>query len=424
MNPARADRAKSTSSVMANSIEQPLADTQARAIAGIRLATAASGTRYKNRTDLTLIEIAPGATVECLFTRNKFCAAPVTVAREHWATGLCRYLVINAGNANAGTGTPGEQRCLEVCAAIAKAAGCASADVLPFSTGVIGQQLNAAALSAPAPALVAGLAAAGWNNAAAAIMTTDTRPKIRSVEVRDGARRFAVTGIAKGSGMIKPDMATMLAYVATDAAVTPAVWKAIARRATNLSFNRITVDGDTSTNDALVLIATGAADTSCVDSEAHPLYAQLAAAVQAVCLGLAQDVIRDGEGATKFITVKVAGGHSEQDCLRVAYAVAESPLVKTALFASDPNWGRILAAVGRAGAERLAIHEVDLSIGGLPIVIGGEPAPAYTEAEAAVIMKKSAIEIDISIGRGQQTATVWTCDFSYDYVKINAEYRS
>ena len=409
---------------MANSIERPTADSQPRPIAGIRLATGASGTRYKNRSDLTLVEIAPGATVECLFTRNKFCAAPVIVAREHWAKGLSRYLIINAGNANAGTGTLGEERCLDVCAAVAKAAGCAAVDVLPFSTGVIGQQLNAPALAAPAPALVAALEADGWEQAAAAIMTTDTRAKIRSVEVRDGAHRFVVTGIAKGSGMIKPDMATMLAYVATDAAVTPAVWRAIAHRATELSFNRITVDGDTSTNDALVLIATGAADTPCVDSATHPLYARLAAAVQAVCLGLAHDVVRDGEGATKFITVKVSGGHSERDCARVAYAVAESPLVKTALFASDPNWGRILAAVGRAGAEHLAINEVALSIGGLPIVISGEPAPGYTEDEAAVIMKKTDIEIDITIGRGQETATVWTCDFSYDYIKINAEYCS
>jgi glutamate N-acetyltransferase/amino-acid N-acetyltransferase len=409
---------------MANLIERPQADTQPRPIAGIRLATGASGTRYKNRTDLTLLEVAPGATVECLFTRNKFCAAPVTVAREHWAQGQNRYLIINAGNANAGTGTPGEERCLEVCAAVAKAAGCATADVLPFSTGVIGQQLNAPALAAPAPALVAALAADGWAQAAAAIMTTDTRAKIRSIEVREGAQRFAVTGIAKGSGMIKPDMATMLAYVATDAAVTPAVWQAIARRATDVSFNRITVDGDTSTNDALVLMATGAADTSCVDSDEHPLFARLAAAVEAVCIGLAQDIIRDGEGATKFITVKVSGGYSERDCVRVAYAVAESPLVKTAMFASDANWGRILAAVGRAGAERLAIDEVNLSIGSLPIVIGGEPAPGYTEAAGSEIMKKPDIDIDITIGRGQETATVWTCDFSYDYVKINAEYRS
>ena len=409
---------------MANSTDRPPADTRPRPISGIRLATGASGTRYKNRSDLTLIEIAPGATVECLFTRNKFCAAPVAVARRHWTDGQSRYLIINAGNANAGTGTPGEQRCLEVCAAIAAAAGCATLDVLPFSTGVIGQQLNATALAAPAPALVAALKSDGWEAAAAAIMTTDTRAKLRSVEVRDGDTRFAVTGIAKGSGMIKPDMATMLAYVASDATVTAAAWRSIARRATELSFNRITVDGDTSTNDALVLVATGAAHAPCVDSESHPLYARLAAAVEAVCLGLAHDIVRDGEGATKFITVAVGGGHSEQDCLRVAYAVAESPLVKTALFASDPNWGRILAAVGRAGAEHLAINEVDLAIGGLPIVLGGEPAPGYTEAEAAVIMKKPDIDIAITIGRGEATATVWTCDLSYEYVKINAEYRS
>ncbi len=409
---------------MANSTERPRADTQPRAIAGIRLATGASGTRYKNRSDLTLIEIETGAAVECLFTRNKFCAAPVAIARKHWVDGQTRYLIINAGNANAGTGTQGEERCLEVCAAVAAAAGCATVDVLPFSTGVIGQQLNAAVLAAHAPALVATLKSDAWEQAAAAIMTTDTRAKLRSVEVRDGGIRFAVTGIAKGSGMIKPDMATMLAYVATDATVSAAAWRSIARRATALSFNRITVDGDTSTNDALVLIATGAANAVCVDSESHPLYARLAAAVEAVCLGLAHDIVRDGEGATKFITVKVGGGYSEQDCLRVAYAVAESPLVKTALFASDPNWGRILAAVGRAGAERLAINEVDLAIGGLPIVLGGEPAPGYTEDEAAIIMKRPDIDIAITIGRGDCTATVWTCDFSYDYVKINAEYRS
>ena len=409
---------------MANSTKRAVSDTQPRAISGIRLATGASGTRYKNRSDLTLIEIASGATVECLFTRNKFCAAPVTIARQHWVEGQSRYLIINAGNANAGTGTPGEERCLEVCAAVASAAACSTLDVLPFSTGVIGQQLNAAALSAPVPALVAALKSDGWGAAAEAIMTTDTRAKLRSVEVRDGETCFAVTGIAKGSGMIKPDMATMLAYVATDAKVSAAVWRSIARHATDLSFNRITVDGDTSTNDALVLIATGASNAPCVDSESHPLYDRLASAVEAVCLGLAHDIVRDGEGATKFITVEVSGGHSEQDCLRVAYAVAESPLVKTALFASDPNWGRILAAVGRAGAERLSINEVNLAIGGLPIVVGGEPAPGYTEAEAAVIMKRPDIDIGITIGRGDCAATVWTCDFSYDYVKINAEYRS
>ena len=409
---------------MANSIEPLQADATPRPIAGIRLAVGASGTRYKNRSDLTLIEVAPGATVECLFTRNKFCAAPVTIARDHWQRGKSRYLIINAGNANAGTGTQGEERCLEVCAAVAVAAGCTSADVLPFSTGVIGQQLDAAALSAPATGLVADLRHEAWELAASAIMTTDTRAKIRSVEVREGATRFAVTGIAKGSGMIKPDMATMLAYVATDAAVTPDLWRRIAHAATSRSFNRITVDGDTSTNDALVLIATGASGAPTVDGESHALYGKLVAAVEAVCLGLAHDVVRDGEGATKFITVAVSGGHSEQDCARVAYAVAESPLVKTALFASDPNWGRILAAVGRAGAERLVINEVSLAIGGLPIVLGGEPAPGYTEAEAAAIMQKSDIEIAISIGHGPATATVWTCDFSYDYVKINAEYRS
>lgn len=401
-----------------------VADTTPRPIAGIRLAVAASGTRYKNRNDLTVLEIAPESTVECLFTRNLFCAAPVTVARRHLAEGRARYVVINAGNANAGTGAEGEARCLEVCAALAAAGGVATADVLPFSTGVIGQQLNAQALSAPMPALVAALDADAWEPAAHAIMTTDTRPKLRSVAVEADGARFAVTGITKGSGMIKPNMATMLAYVATDAAVAPAVFREIARRACDLSFNRITVDGDTSTNDALVLIATAKSGAPRIDSLTHPLCARLAAAVEAVCLGLAHDIVRDGEGATKFVAVEVRGGHSEADCARVAYAVAESPLVKTALFASDANWGRILAAVGRAGAERLAIDEVDIAIGGVPIIAGGEPAAGYTEAQGAAVMKQPDIHIAISIGRGPHATTVWTCDFSYDYVKINADYRS
>ena len=410
---------------MASSIEPTAAAApHARVIAGIRLGIAASGTRYQNRNDLTLIEIAPGATVHCLFTRNKFCAAPVTIARRHWQAQAPRYLIINAGNANAGTGSAGFARALEVCTAVADAGGCLVAAVLPFSTGVIGQQLNASALAAAAPALTADLRSDGWDAAAAAIMTTDTRVKIRSVEVAAGGARFAVTGIAKGSGMIKPDMATMLAYVATDAAVTPDVWRSLAGTVTDCSFNRITVDGDTSTNDALVLIATGKSGAPCIDSDGHPLYRPLHDAIAAVCVALAQDIVRDGEGATKFITVKVSGGQTEQDCVRVAYAVAESPLVKTALFASDPNWGRILAAVGRAGAEHLLIADVDLAIGGLAIVRGGEPAPDYSEAAAAAIMRERDIEIAIGLGHGTASVTVWTCDFSYDYVKINAEYRS
>jgi glutamate N-acetyltransferase/amino-acid N-acetyltransferase len=398
--------------------------TDARPIAGIRLAVGATGTRYKNRNDLTLIELPAGAQVHCTYTRNRFCAAPISIARAHGERAPPRYLVINAGNANAGTGRAGEARALEVCAAVAQASGCQIEQVLPFSTGVIGQQLNATALAATVPALIGKLDAQAWDAAAAAIMTTDTRPKLRSIALELDGETINVTGIAKGSGMIKPNMATMLAYVATDARVSAPVWQAVCARAAETSFNRITVDGDTSTNDALVLIASGQGNCAIIDRDDHPHFAPLMEAVHAVCLALAHDIVRDGEGATKFIAVTVHGGTSEQACLRVAYAVAESPLVKTALFASDPNWGRILAAVGRAGVEDLDITTVDLNIGGLEIVRGGEPAPDYSEAAAARIMREQNIDIAIRLGAHTTTATVWTCDFSYDYVKINAEYRS
>lgn len=396
------------------------AQAQARAVGGIRLSATASGTRYKGRDDLTLIEIAPGSTVQCVFTRNKFCAAPVTIARQHAAQAAPRYLIINAGNANAGTGAAGLEAAVAVCAAVAASAGCRTEEVLPFSTGVIGQAMNTAALVAAVPALVPALAADGWDAAAAAIMTTDTRAKLRSARVGP----YTVTGITKGSGMIKPDMATMLAYVATDAALAPTVLARLAATVTEQSFNRITVDGDTSTNDALVLMATGAAREPRIDSESHAGYGPLLEAIGAVCRALAQDIIRDGEGATKFITVKVGGGATERDCLKVAYAVAESPLVKTALFASDANWGRILAAVGRAGVETMRIEDVGIAIGGYPIVAAGEPVPGYEESRAAAIMGQSDIEISIAIGPGPETVEVWTCDLSYDYVRINGEYRS
>jgi len=395
------------------------------AIAGIRLGVAESGTRYRSRKDLCLIEIAPDSVTHCLFTTNKFCAAPVTVARRHLASGTrSRYLVVNAGNANAGTGEGGLAAALRVCAAVAAETGVALEAVLPFSTGVIGQPLPAEQLAALVPDLAADLRADGWADAAAAIMTTDTRVKLRSARVNCDGTTFSVTGMAKGSGMIKPDMATMLAYVATDAAVSPEALHALAAEVAAGSFNRITVDGDTSTNDALAVIATGAAGNPPVAAPGMPIYAALRAALETVCVGLAQDIVRDGEGATKFVTVRVAGGHSETDCGRVAYAVAESPLVKTALFASDPNWGRILAAIGRAGAERLAIDEVDIDIGSHAIVRGGQPMADFDEAPVAQTMKQGDIDIDIRIGAGPCSTTVWTCDFSYDYVKINAEYRS
>ncbi len=401
------------------------ASTEPLAIGGVRLGVAESGTRYRSRKDLCLIEIAPGGVTHCLFTNNLFCAAPVTLARRHLASGTpARYLVVNAGNANAGTGEAGLAAALRVCAAVAAETDVALEAVLPFSTGVIGQPLPAERLAAVVPELAGDLRADGWVDAAAAIMTTDTRVKLRSARVNCGEGTFSVTGIAKGSGMIKPDMATMLAYVATDAAVAPTALRALAAEVAAVSFNRITVDGDTSTNDALALIATGAAGNDPVADASTPAYEALRAALEAVCVALAQDIVRDGEGATKFVTVRVDGGHSEADCRRVAYAVAESPLVKTALFASDPNWGRILAAIGRAGAERLAIDEVDIDIGSLAIVRAGQPMADFDEAPVAQAMKQGDIDIDIRIGAGPCSTTVWTCDFSYDYVKINAEYRS
>lgn len=393
-------------------------------IDGVRLAAGASGLRYRGRNDVALIEVPPGGRTACLFTTNRFCAAPVTVARAHLGECRPRYLVVNAGNANAGTGKQGEADARQVCAAIAEAAGCAATEVLPFSTGVIGARMNPAPIEAIVPALLEALSADAWEDAAGAILTTDTRSKLRSRDVPCGAATYHVTGFAKGSGMIKPDMATMLAYVATDAPLDEACLQAVARRAADESFNCITVDGDTSTNDAFVLIASGDLAGAPIVDDADSRYAAVAAAVADVCRGLAQDIVRDGEGATHFVTLRVRGGESREDCRRVAYTVAESPLVKTALFAADPNWGRILAAIGRAGLERLDIARVCIAIGGHDIVRDGEPVPGYDEREIAAAMAETDVDIDIVLGGGPAAAEVWTCDLSYEYVKINAEYRS
>jgi glutamate N-acetyltransferase/amino-acid N-acetyltransferase len=393
-------------------------------VAGLKLAATASGLRYKNRDDLCLVAIPEGAATHGVYTTNRFCAAPVIVARRHEASATPRFLIVNAGNANAGTGDRGVDAALEVCRAVARHGACAVEQVLPYSTGVIGQQLDSARLAECVPALFAGLAEDAWPRAAAAILTTDTRAKLRSATVVCGGQRFTVTGMTKGSGMIKPNMATMLAYVATDAAIARPVLAELAARATLRSFNRITVDGDTSTNDALVLIATGAAGNVSPKNIDDELGQALLAGFEQVCGELARDIVRDGEGATKFVTLHVHGGYSDEDCARVAYAVAESPLVKTALFASDANWGRILAAVGRAGAAQLDIEDVAIDIGPCPIVRGGQPVAGYDEAAVTAVIKQTNIDIDIVIGRGAHETTVWTCDLSYDYVKINAEYRS
>lgn len=392
-------------------------------IAGIRLATIAAGIRKTGRDDTVVIELAPGAKTGGVFTRNVFCAAPVELARRHLAAAAPRLFVINSGNANAGTGEQGVRDAQAVCAAAAAALGCAADEVLPFSTGVIGQRLPAEKMIAAMPAAIAGLAADGWASAARGIMTTDTVPKFASLTVATGAGRYRVTGIAKGAGMIKPDMATMLAFVATDAPVERAALQTLTRNLADGSFNRITIDGDTSTNDSCMLIATGAAGGPTL-APSHPDWTLFAGAVGQVFTELARAIVRDGEGATKLVSVAVSGGRSELDCLRAAYAVAESPLVKTALFAADPNWGRILAAVGRSGVPDLRIADVDIHIGGVPIVRGGEPVPDYEEAAVAAVMKTAEYEIGITIGKGSARGTVLTCDFSFDYVKINAEYRS
>jgi len=391
------------------------------AVAGMRLGTASAGVRKPGRRDLVVIELAPGSTSTGLFTRNAFCAAPVQLARDHLRRGASRYWVINTGNANAGTGAPGLAAARQVCAALAEATGVALEQVLPFSTGVIGELLPAGRIVAALPTALAALDGNGWPLAAEGILTTDTRAKGASRQVPlAGGGRLTVTGIAKGAGMIRPDLATMLAFVATDARLPAPRLRQLLEAAAERSFNRITIDGDTSTNDALMLAATGA--VACTLDEAA--IAALGEAVAEVCTELAQAIVRDGEGATKFVTVRVEGGADSAECLQVAYAVAESPLVKTALFASDPNWGRILAAVGRAGIEGLDVELVSLWLDDVLIAERGARAAGYTEAAGQQVMDREEIVIRIRLGRGASSETVWTTDLSHDYVRINAEYRS
>ncbi|MCB1727815.1 MAG: bifunctional glutamate N-acetyltransferase/amino-acid acetyltransferase ArgJ [Gammaproteobacteria bacterium] len=392
-------------------------------VRGIRLAVAAAGIRYKNRDDLLLIELGEGGACAAVFTRNAFCAAPVTVAREHLAKGPIRYLLINSGNANAGTGVPGLRAARETCRLLAGMAGCAMSQVMPFSTGVIGQDLPVDPFARAVPALLSGLREDNWALAAAAIMTTDTVPKLSSRTVALSGGEVTVTGITKGSGMICPDMATMLAYVATDARVSQPELQAMLGAAVDRSFNSITVDGDTSTNDACVLLASGASGIA-VESLDSPDGKLLSEAVQAVCAELAEMIVRDGEGATKLVRVHVQSAVDAAEARLVAYTVAHSPLVKTALFASDPNWGRILAAVGRAGVSGLDVDSIRIWLGEACIVSGGGRDPGYTEEAGKAVMKQSDIEIRIDLARGDAEVEVLTCDLSYDYVKINAEYRS
>jgi glutamate N-acetyltransferase/amino-acid N-acetyltransferase len=368
--------------------------------------------------------MAPGGTAAAVFTTNAFCAAPVIVARAHLARNAPRYCLVNAGNANAGTGTAGIAAAEAACAALAAHGGCADGEVLPFSTGVIGEHLPVDRIAAALPGLLAGLRTDGWGDCARAIMTTDTMPKGCSVQVQLDGGTVTVTGMAKGAGMIHPNMATMLAFIATDAAIDAAVLQVLLRECMTRSFNRITVDGDTSTNDACVVLASGVAGNPRITDPGCAAATTLRNSLAEVCVSLAQSVVRDAEGATKFITVVVEGGRDEAECLRVCHAVATSPLVKTAFFASDPNWGRILAATGRAGVRDLDITRVDIHLDDVCIVAGGARAASYTEEAGQRVMARSEIVVRIGLGLGSAGATVWTCDFSTDYVRINADYRS
>ena len=397
-----------------------------QAVSGVRLGTVSAGIKTPGRKDLVLIEAIADTRCAAVFTRNAFCAAPVIVAREHLqANGHSpRYLLVNTGNANAGTGAPGIAAARECTAAVAAQTGVASIHVLPFSTGVIGEPLPVDVLTAALPQAVAALSAEGWAAAAEGILTTDTRPKGLSASFNVAGKEYVVTGIAKGAGMIRPNMATMLAYLATDAAVEQSLLQQLLGELVDTSFNRISIDGDTSTNDACVLLATGAAGNATITDRENPLYKALRDALEEVCVTLAQGLVRDGEGASKFVSVQVNGGRDEQECLEVAFTIAHSPLVKTALFASDPNWGRLLAAIGRAGLEDLQVERIGVYLNEVLIAENGCRAASYTEEQGVAAMTPEDIVIRIELQRGTADATVWTSDFSYDYVRINAEYRT
>ena len=397
-------------------------------VQGVRLGVAEAGIRKANRRDLTVIELAPGSRAAGVFTRNRFCAAPVQVCKAHLPGGAVRALVINTGVANAGTGESGVANAQATCAALAAEMGIDASQVLPFSTGVILEPLPMERLVASLPKALADLRADGWFDAAHAIMTTDTLAKAVSRQVQLGGKAVTLTGISKGAGMIRPNMATMLGFLACDAAVSQPLLDALVREAADLSFNSITVDGDTSTNDSFVLVATGAAGNDEVVDAASAEFAALRAAIIDVSIALAQAIVRDGEGATKFMSIAVEGGADRDECRKVAYAVAHSPLVKTAFFASDPNLGRILAAIGYAGIDDLDVSKLRVWLGNpdeaVLVAEHGGRAASYVEEAGSRIMKHAELTIRVDLARGSAAATVWTCDFSYDYVKINADYRS
>ena len=396
-------------------------------VAGVSLSVVSAGIRKSGRKDLLVMRLAEGSTVAGVFTQNAFCAAPVQVCRSHLASGQAiRALVVNTGCANAGTGRQGLLNALQTCAWVAQSLGVAAEQILPFSTGVILEHL-------PMDKLQAGLAQAAaapeadWLDAAQAIMTTDTQPKAMSRRVRLSSGEVVITGISKGAGMIRPNMATMLGYMATDAAIDTAALAALTRAAADRSFNAITVDGDTSTNDSYVAVATGQSGVALSphgEGQAAADWTRFEAAWCELAEGLAQAIVRDGEGATKFMTIRVQDAGSASEARQVAYAVAHSPLVKTAFFASDPNLGRILAAVGYSGLPNFDTNQVSVRINGLLVAQDGGRAPSYTEADGQAAMAPAEIEVEIRLGRGQSSATIWTCDLSHDYVTINADYRS
>ncbi len=409
---------------MAVKLEPPRAE-DLLTISGVRLGVTMAGIRKPDRKDLLVIALEEGARVAGVFTQNRFAAAPVEVCREHLSGKQpIRAIVVNTGVANAGTGAQGVADARFVCVALGRMLGCEGNQVLPLSTGVIMEELPVDRIEAGLPACVTDLAASHWASAAEAIMTTDTVPKAVSRQVVIDGRTITVTGIAKGAGMIQPNMATMLGVIATDAAIGGDALKYLARYACDRSFNAITVDGDTSTNDTLLLVATCRAGNPEIVGEGTAEFAHLAKTVTEVAQLLAQAIVRDGEGATKFITLTVEEGFTAEECVRVAKAIAHSPLVKTAFFASDPNLGRILAAIGNAGIEDLDPARVGLHLGAVKVVENGARAAGYTEAQGRAAMRPQEIPVRVTLGRGVEAATIWTCDFSYDYVKINADYRS
>lgn len=397
-------------------------------VPGIRLGVVEAGIRKANRKDLVLIELAAGSTCSGVFTQNAFCAAPVTLSKKHLAAGQFAqncpaYLLINTGNANAGTGPAGMQDAVSSCQALAEQAGVPENQVLPFSTGVIGEKLPIEKITQAMPALLASLSPLAWESAATGIMTTDTRPKGSSRKVSYAGHEITINGLSKGAGMIKPNMATMLCFIGCNAKLSQSLTNELVKELADKSFNRITIDGDTSTNDACMLFASGQTEAPEI-STSHPDYPAFKSALESVFIELAQAIVKDGEGATKFVSVRIDQAESTEEALEVAYTIAHSPLIKTALYASDPNWGRILAALGRANIPRFDLDKVDIYLDDVCIVKAGGKSDTYTEEQGQRVMNQEEITIHVCLNRGAVSETVWTCDFSHDYVTINAEYRT